>query len=85
MQLSPRTNTEQPRLSIRLSRVWRGALARDLKATGPVGRTSLAEERLEQGTLERVYRVETKEMVDYFTVRYGASDAVDSVALYHEY
>jgi len=68
-----------------LSRVWMGALARDLQATGPIGATSFSEERRVQGLLERVYRVETKEMADYFTVRYGASDAVDGVALYHEY
>jgi CubicO group peptidase (beta-lactamase class C family) len=68
-----------------LSRVWVGALARDLKATGPVGSTSFAEQHLVQGTLERVYRVETREMADFFTVRYEAGDAIDSIALYHEY
>jgi CubicO group peptidase (beta-lactamase class C family) len=68
-----------------ITRAWIGALARDLHATGPISSTTFAEERIASGSLERVYRVETKEMVDFFTVRYGARGAVEHIALYHEY
>jgi CubicO group peptidase (beta-lactamase class C family) len=64
---------------------WKRALARDLKETGPVGETQFAEERPLGEGLERVYRVDTEEMVDFFTVRYGLGQAVQSVDLYHEY
>jgi hypothetical protein len=65
--------------------VWSRALARDLRATGAAGGTVFAEEREASGALERIYRVETREMVDFFTVRYGAGGAIDGIALYHEY
>jgi CubicO group peptidase (beta-lactamase class C family) len=68
-----------------LSRVWLGALARDLRATGPVQAIALSEQRSTPAGLERVYRVDTKEMVDFFTVRYSKSGLVDDVELYHEY
>ena len=44
-----------------------------------------AEERTTSAGLERVYRVDTQEMVDFFTVRYLNGGAIDDVALYHEY
>ena len=68
-----------------LSRVWLGALARDMRDTGPVGDISFAEERTTPAGLERVYRVDTQEMVDFFTVRYLNGGVIDDVALYHEY
>jgi CubicO group peptidase (beta-lactamase class C family) len=68
-----------------ISPVWIGALARDLRATGPAAETAFAEERDASGTLERIYRVETRAMVDFFTVRYGAGGAIDGITLYHEY
>lgn len=68
-----------------LSPVWLGALARDFRATGPLGATSFSEERPVQGGLERVYRLDTQEMVDFFIVRYLDGGAIDSIALYHEY
>jgi hypothetical protein len=73
-----------------ISATWTAALARDLHATGAIGATSFAEERLASGgaperQLERVYRVETAEMVDFFTVRYGQGGAVEHIDLYHEY
>jgi CubicO group peptidase (beta-lactamase class C family) len=67
------------------SPTWTAALARDLHVTGAIGAVSFAEEQLGPGHLERVYRVETAEMVDLFTVRYGQGGAVERVDLYHEY
>jgi CubicO group peptidase (beta-lactamase class C family) len=64
---------------------WLRALARDLKETGPIAGVGFAEERQVQGGFERVYRVETQDMVDFFTVRYGADGAPLNIALYHEY
>ncbi len=68
-----------------LSPVWRGALARDLRDTGPIDNVSFAEERHTDAGLERVYRVDTKQMVDYFTVRYRRGGFIDAIDLYHEY
>ena len=68
-----------------LSRVWLGALARDFRETGPVEDISFAEERDTGVALERVYRVDTKQMVDYFTVRYRRGGLIDAIDLYHEY
>jgi CubicO group peptidase (beta-lactamase class C family) len=68
-----------------LSRVWLGALARDLRATGPVKAIALSEQRSTPEGVERVYRVDTQEMVDFFTVRYLNGGVIDDVALYHEY
>ncbi len=64
-----------------VSPIWIKALARDLRATGPVASTTVAEER----GRERVYRVETKDMVDFFTARYDADGTIDDLSLYHEY
>jgi CubicO group peptidase (beta-lactamase class C family) len=68
-----------------LSRVWLGALARDLRETGPVEGISFSEERETPAGLERVYRVDTRDMVDFFTVRYRNGAIIDDIALYHEY
>lgn len=68
-----------------LSRVWMGALARDLRETGPIEDISFSEERKTPAGLERVYRVDTQEMVDFFTVRYLNGGIIDDIALYHEY
>jgi CubicO group peptidase (beta-lactamase class C family) len=68
-----------------LSRVWLRALTRDLRETGPVERLAFAEERNTKAGLERVYRLDTREMVDFFTVRYLEGGAIDGVELYHEY
>jgi CubicO group peptidase (beta-lactamase class C family) len=68
-----------------LSPVWLGALARDLRETGPIEDLSFAEERRTEAGLERVYRVDTKQMVDYFTVRYRRGGLIDAIDLYHEY
>jgi hypothetical protein len=68
-----------------ISPVWLAALARDLRETGPIERLAFAEERSAKAGLERVYRVDTREMVDFFTVRYLKGGVIDEVALYHEY
>jgi hypothetical protein len=68
-----------------ISPVWLAALARDLRETGPIGQLAFAEERSTKAGLERVYRVDTREMVDFFTVRYLKGGVIDEVALYHEY
>jgi len=68
-----------------LSATWIAALGRDLRATGPVETTTLVGETISRGALERIYRVETKEMVDFFTVRYDDGGAVDDVSVYQEY
>jgi CubicO group peptidase (beta-lactamase class C family) len=64
---------------------WLHALARDLEETGPISGVAFAEERQVAGGVERTYRVETRDMVDFFTVRYRADGAPSSIALYHEY
>jgi CubicO group peptidase (beta-lactamase class C family) len=58
-------------------------LRRDLKELGPVLRLTLADERRGDAS-ERVYRVERKDMVEYFTVRYSGS-AIDEIDLLSEY
>ena len=68
-----------------LGSVWVSALARDLRVTGPVERVTLAVESVAPRFLERVSRVEMREMVDFFTVRYGEGPAINDIALYHEY
>jgi CubicO group peptidase (beta-lactamase class C family) len=68
-----------------LTPVWFGALARDLGETGPVEGIAFSEQRDTPDGLERVYRVDTREMVDFFTVRYSKRGLIDAVALYHEY
>jgi CubicO group peptidase (beta-lactamase class C family) len=89
IEKAARGTPEPPRLTPagahEISAVWSRALARDLRATGAAGGTVFAEEREASGALERIYRVETREMVDFFTVRYGAGGAIDGIALYHEY
>lgn len=74
-----------PAVASVLGPVWVSALARDLRVTGPVERVTLAEESVAPRFLERVYRVEMREMVDFFTVRYGEGPAINDIALYHEY
>jgi len=83
-------SSAHPAFERAISPTWAAALARDLHATGAIGATSFAEERLASGGaperhLERVYRVETAAMVDFFTVRYAEGGAVEHIDLYHEY
>jgi CubicO group peptidase (beta-lactamase class C family) len=58
-------------------------LKRDLEELGPILRLTLAE----QGAApeRRVYRVERKDMVEFFTVRYTQDSHIDDVELFSEY
>ncbi len=59
-------------------------LRRDLQELGPVLRLTVVDER--RGDVqERVYRVEKKDMVEYFTVRYTVDAAIDDIDLLSEY
>lgn len=70
----------------RLTPTWIAALGRELRATGPVSAVMLASETAAHGRIERVYRVEAKQMVDFFSVRYNAADgAVEDASVYQEY
>ena len=70
----------------RLTPTWIAALGRELRAAGPIAAVTLASEEGAHGMLERVYRVDAKEMVDFFSVRYNAADgAVDDASVYQEY
>jgi hypothetical protein len=69
----------------RLSPVWIAALGRDLRAFGPTGATTLVSDATYRGVLERVSRVETKDMVDFFTVRYATAGRVEQVSVDREY
>jgi len=70
----------------RLTPTWVAALGGELRATGPVGAVTLVAETRAHGMLERVYRVEAKEMVNFFSLRYNPADgAVDDASVYQEY
>jgi CubicO group peptidase (beta-lactamase class C family) len=70
----------------RLMPAWIAALGRELHAAGPVDAVTLTAETRAHGVLERVYRVEAREMVDFFSVRYEAAEgAVDDASVYQEY
>ncbi len=58
-------------------------LRRDLRELGPLLRLTLAGER--GAGAERVYRVEKKDMLEFFTVRYAPDSSIDDVELFSEY
>jgi CubicO group peptidase (beta-lactamase class C family) len=68
-----------------LTASWIGALGRELRASGPIISLVLVGETQEPAALERVYRLDTKEMVDFLSLRYTADGTVDSVSAYQEY
>lgn len=59
-------------------------LRRDLSELGPVVSFALVDQR-ERSPLERVYRVEKKDMVEFFTVRYTPDGRIDDLELLSEY
>jgi CubicO group peptidase (beta-lactamase class C family) len=59
-------------------------LRRDLQELGPVLRLALAGERRGEPQ-ERVYRVEKRDMVEFFTVRYAADSTIDDIDLLSEF
>jgi len=58
-------------------------LRRDLRERGPILRLSLAEQR--GGGARRVYRVEEKNMVEFFTASYSQDSRIDDIDLFSEY
>jgi len=59
-------------------------LRRDLQELGPITEYSIAADAGRQ-PLERVYRVEGAEMVEFYTVRYAADSTIDELELLREY
>ena len=64
---------------------WATALARELRAVGPVRQVAFAEQRVSDGARERVYRVELAQMVDYVSVRYTGDGMIADLDLYREF
>ncbi len=60
-------------------------LARELRELGPIQRYSLAQSDTVAGKVQRVYRVEGKDMVDFFTVRYTRDARIDDLDLLQEF
>jgi CubicO group peptidase (beta-lactamase class C family) len=59
-------------------------LRRDLRERGPILKLTLAEQR-EGADARRVYRVEEKDMVEFYTVSYSQNSTVDDIDLFSEY
>jgi CubicO group peptidase (beta-lactamase class C family) len=59
-------------------------LRRDLRERGPILKLSLAEQR-GGGAARRVYRVEEKDMVEFYTVSYSRDSRIDDIDLLSEY
>jgi hypothetical protein len=59
-------------------------LRRDLRERGPILKLSLVEQR-RGGAARRVYRVEEKDMVEFYTVSYSQDSRIDDIDLFSEY
>jgi hypothetical protein len=59
-------------------------LRRDLRERGPILKLSLAEQH-GSGAARRVYRVEEKAMVEFYTVTYSQDSRIDDIDLFSEY
>jgi CubicO group peptidase (beta-lactamase class C family) len=59
-------------------------LRRDFQELGPARRLTVVDET-SGDLLERVYRAETADMVQYFTVRYSADSSIDDIDLLSEF
>jgi len=59
-------------------------LRRDLRERGPILKLSLVERR-GGGAARRVYRVEEKDMVEFYTVSYSQDSRIDDIDLFSEY
>ncbi len=70
--------------SARLVPAAMNTLRRDLKERGPILKLTLAEQRGGAET-RRVYRIEEKDMVEFYTVTYAADSTIDDVDLFSEY
>ncbi len=60
-------------------------LRRDLAELGPILRFTVAADHVTLGGRTRVYRVEGKDMVEFYTVRYGADAKILALDLFREY
>ncbi len=58
-------------------------LRRDLRERGPILKLALADERAAHA--RRVYRVEEKDMVEFYTVSYLPDSSIDDIDLFSEY
>ena len=59
-------------------------LRRDLRERGPILKLSLADRRA-GADARRVYRVEEKDMVEFFSVSYAEDSRIDDIDLFSEY
>ena len=59
-------------------------LRRDLQERGPILKLTLAEQGVATDP-QRVYRVEEKDMVEFYTVRYAPDSRIDDLDLFSEY
>lgn len=69
----------------RLTAAWIAALGGELRATGPIISLILVGEARTSTALERTYRLDTRDMVDFLSVRYAADGAIDDAFVYQEY
>jgi len=60
-------------------------LRRELYEIGPIQQFTLAGRELIAGRLERTYRVEGKDMVDFFTISYTPDQKIDDLDLLQEF
>jgi hypothetical protein len=59
-------------------------LRRDLRERGPILNLSLADQRAGAGA-RRVYRVEEKDMVEFYSVSYAPDSRIEDIDLFSEY
>jgi CubicO group peptidase (beta-lactamase class C family) len=59
-------------------------LRRDLRERGPILKLSLADQRVDADA-RRVYRVEEKDMVEFYSVSYAPDSRIDDIDLFSEY
>ncbi|MEP6885264.1 MAG: serine hydrolase domain-containing protein [Gammaproteobacteria bacterium] len=60
-------------------------LRRDLAELGPILHFSVAADHATSGGRTRVYRVEGRDMVNFYTVRYGADSKIQDLELFQEF
>ena len=70
--------------SARLVPAAMNTLRRDLRERGPILKLSLADRR-GGADARRVYRVEEKDMVEFYSVSYSVDSRIDDIDLFSEY
>jgi CubicO group peptidase (beta-lactamase class C family) len=73
-----------PAAGARLVPAAMNTLRRDLRERGPILTVSLAESR-GGSDARRVYRIEEKDMVEFYTVSYSPDSRIDDIDLFSEY